>query len=93
MRKGTCPTCCMRSLGSAFTWGGSLGFHFTGKTGFKAFASHKPTNGHIVICYGPHVGISPDGEVGKFHRRRQSHLITACGACVGALAAAESGKC
>eukprot|EP00670_Eutreptiella_braarudii_P015895 CAMPEP_0174326462 /NCGR_PEP_ID=MMETSP0810-20121108/13920_1 /TAXON_ID=73025 ORGANISM="Eutreptiella gymnastica-like, Strain CCMP1594" /NCGR_SAMPLE_ID=MMETSP0810 /ASSEMBLY_ACC=CAM_ASM_000659 /LENGTH=559 /DNA_ID=CAMNT_0015440091 /DNA_START=34 /DNA_END=1713 /DNA_ORIENTATION=- len=91
--KGDLPNLLYEEFGKCFHLGGLAGIPFTGKTGFKAFASHVPTNGHIVICYGPHVGISPDGEVGKFLRPGQSHLTTACGACVGALAAAESGKC
>ena len=91
--KGDLPNLLYEEFGKCFHLGGLAGIPFTGKTGFKAFASHVPTNGHVVICYGPHVGISPDGEVGKFLRPGQSHLTTACGACVGALAAAESGKC
>ena len=91
--KGDLPNLLYEEFGKTFNLGGLAGIPFTGKTGFKAFASHVPTNGHIVICYGPHVAISPDGEVGKFLRPGQSHLTTACGACIGALAASESGKC
>lgn len=36
------------------------------------------------MLFAPHVGISPSGEVGKYHREGQDHLDSACGAAVGA---------
>ena len=90
--KGDLPNLLYEEFGKTFHLGGLAGIPFTGKTGFKAFASHVPTNGNVLIVYGPHVAISPDGEVGKFLRPGQDHLTGACGACIGALTAAECGK-
>lgn len=46
--------------------------------------SHTPTNGKVVILYGPHVGISDDGEVGKVERLSKDKLSGSCGAGLGA---------
>jgi hypothetical protein len=64
--------------------GGIGGAPFGGKTGFTAFSHHVPDNGNIVLLYGPHVGISEEGEVGKCLRQGQHGLSTACGAVIGA---------
>jgi hypothetical protein len=37
--------------------GGLGGLPFVGKTGFKAYSSHVPKDGHIFILFAPHVGI------------------------------------
>mmetsp|Transcript_96652 Transcript_96652/g.177690 ORF Transcript_96652/g.177690 Transcript_96652/m.177690 type:complete len:671 (+) Transcript_96652:133-2145(+) len=70
--------------GAVFPMGGLGGVPFAGKTGFKAFSAHVPDNGNIVILYGPHVGVSEFGEVGKILRKGQDHDSTACGAVIGA---------
>jgi hypothetical protein len=48
-----------------------------------------PDGGQVFVVFGPHVAISPSGEVGKYARIGQSHDSTACGACIGALAAVD----
>ena len=48
--------------------GGLAGLPFVGKSGFAAFTAHVPYNGHIIVTYGPHVGIAPNGFVGKYLR-------------------------
>jgi len=76
--------------GDVFPMGGISGTPFSGKTGFAAFSSHVATDGHILVAFGPHVGITADGEVGKCLRRGQSGPSTACGAVIGAYNAARS---
>ena len=63
-----------------FQLGGLAGYPFTGVTGLKAFASHIPDNGFAVIFYGPHIGISGDGTVGKVCRHHQDHTTSSCAA-------------
>lgn len=70
--------------GEVFPLGGLGGAPFAGKTGFKAFSHHVPDDGNILILYGPHVGISESGEVGKYLREGQHEMSTACGAVIGA---------
>merc|ERR1711972_383468 len=70
--------------GEFFPLGGISGAPFVGKTGFMAFSHHVPANGNIILLYGPHVGISEAGEVGKFLRDGQLQCSTACGAVIGA---------
>jgi hypothetical protein len=70
--------------GEVFPMGGISGAPFGGKTGFTAFSHHVPDNGNIILIYGPHVGISEDGDVGKCLRPGQNAVSTACGAVVGA---------
>lgn len=68
-----------------FKMGGLDGFPFTGITGMSAFAGHVPDGGAVFIYYGPHIGISRDGHIGKINRYGQSELSTCCGAATGAL--------
>lgn len=77
--------------GECFQMGGIGGCPYVGKFGVKALFSHAPDNGNIVILFGPHVGISPDGEVGKYLRVGQSKVSTACGAAIAAFNAGISG--
>eukprot|EP00930_Biecheleria_cincta_P047457 TRINITY_DN32903_c0_g1_i1.p1 TRINITY_DN32903_c0_g1~~TRINITY_DN32903_c0_g1_i1.p1 ORF type:complete len:710 (-),score=113.32 TRINITY_DN32903_c0_g1_i1:12-2141(-) len=70
--------------GEVFPMGGISGAPFVGKTGFKAFSSHVPDDGNIVILFGPHVGIDESGEIGKCLRQGQRHTSSACGAVIGA---------
>lgn len=67
-----------------FTLGGLGGIPFVGISGMGAFLSHTPTNGKVVIMYGPHVGISDDGQVGKVERLGKEKLSGSCGAGLGA---------
>ena len=48
--------------------GGLAGIPFVGKVGFGAFYAHIPKDGNLLILFAPHVGIAPDGEIGKFQR-------------------------
>lgn len=68
-----------------FKMGGLDGFPFTGISGMNAFADHVPDGGAVFIYYGPHIGISRDGHIGKINRYGQSKLSTCCGAATGAL--------
>lgn len=68
-----------------FNMGGLNGFPFTGKTGLKAFASHVPDDGSLLIFYAPHIGIPLNGFPGEVLRPGQSENTTCCGAAVGAL--------
>ncbi|MCX8474010.1 MAG: hypothetical protein ORN85_10235 [Sediminibacterium sp.] len=78
------PTRAQLFLGP-FKMGGLNGFPFTGLTGMKAFASHVPDDGAILIYYGPHIGISKNGMIGEIHRVGQSKNSTCCGAAKMAL--------
>ncbi|MDZ7807509.1 MAG: hypothetical protein U5K71_10380 [Gracilimonas sp.] len=75
-----------------FILGGISGIPFAGKTGFKAFASHIPDKGGAVIIYGPHIGITKDGLVGKVNREGQDHPSSCCGSLVAGLNSVKSGN-
>lgn len=49
-----------------------------------AFIHHCPDKGKIFIVFGPHVGVSETGAVGKVERVGQTKESTSCGAGVGA---------
>ena len=68
-----------------FVMGGLSGFPFAGITGMSAFASHIPDGGCGFIFYGPHIGITRDGELGKMCRPRQVDAGASCGALMLAL--------
>ncbi len=71
--------------GECFYMGGLGGIPFIGKVGFGAFSHHVPHGGNLFILFAPHVGITPDGTIGKYARDGQDHHDSACGAAIGAL--------
>ena len=77
--------------GGVFNLGGLGGLPFVGTSGFGAFTSHTPKNGKIIIVFGPHVGVSNDGVVGKVERVGKGSPSTSCGAAVGAYKALLAG--
>jgi len=90
----TCPdeinrkvTTFAEHYGENFILGGLAGFPFTGRTGFNAFSHHSPDveeHQRLLILYGPHIGISEEGEIGKVKRAGMKSLTTACGSLIGA---------
>jgi len=68
-----------------FIMGGLGGLPFSGQTGMTAFAHHIPDEGSAFIFYGPHIGITLDGELGKMYRPRQEDTGNSCGALMLAL--------
>jgi hypothetical protein len=77
--------------GECFQMGGIGGCPYVGKEGYDVLMSHIPDDGNVVIMFGPHVGVSPEGEVGKFSRIGQKKLSTACGAAIAAFNAGCAG--
>ena len=73
-----------RVAGKCFYMGGLAGVPFIGKVGYNAFTSHMPEGGNLVILFSPHVGVTPDGDFGKFDRDGQDFHDNACGAAVAA---------
>lgn len=69
-----------------FVMGGLAGTPFGGITSFGAMASHIPDGGDCCVVYGPHVGVSSTGIVGKVERRGQSSPGGSCGSAQAAYA-------
>ena len=74
-----------------FVMGGLGGIPFAGQTGMTAFAHHIPDEGSAFIIYGPHIGITQDGDLGKMYRPRQEATGNSCGALMLALSRFEDG--
>ena len=68
-----------------FIMGGLGGLPFAGQTGMTAFAHHVPDAGSAFIFYGPHIGITLEGDLGKMYRPRQEKAGNSCGALMLAL--------
>lgn len=68
-----------------FVMGGLAGMPFTGLTGMTAYSHHIPDNGAAFIFYGPHIGITEEGELGKLCRPGMAKLGGSCGALLLAL--------
>ncbi|MEM6643716.1 MAG: hypothetical protein AAF616_12110 [Bacteroidota bacterium] len=68
-----------------FVMGGLGGIPFVGQTGMTAYAHHIPDEGSAFIFYGPHIGITIDGELGKMYRPRMEEKGNSCGALMLAL--------
>ena len=68
-----------------FIMGGLGGLPFAGQTGMTAFAHHIPDGGSAFIFYGPHIGVTLDGDLGKMYRPRQEETGNSCGALMLAL--------
>lgn len=74
----------VKIYGNNFNLGGLSGFPFAGNTGFGAMAAHIPDDGSCLIIYGPHVGISKDGVVGKVERVGIELVDNCCGSAIAA---------
>jgi hypothetical protein len=70
--------------GNNFNLGGLAGFPFAGNTGFGAMSAHIPDDGYCLTVYGPHVGITADGMVGKVERSGIALVDTCCGSAIAA---------
>jgi hypothetical protein len=70
--------------GNNFNLGGLSGFPFAGNTGFGAMSAHIPDDGSCLIVYGPHVGISKDGTIGKVERVGIKLVDNCCGSAIAA---------
>lgn len=68
-----------------FIMGGLGGLPFSGQTGMTAFAHHIPDEGSAFIFYGPHIGVTLEGDLGKMYRPRQESAGNSCGALMLAL--------
>ena len=68
-----------------FVMGGLGGIPFVGQTGMTAFAHHIPDEGSAFIFYGPHIGITLEGDLGKMYRPRMEETGNSCGALMLAL--------
>ncbi|MEO1655799.1 MAG: hypothetical protein AAFU64_19815, partial [Bacteroidota bacterium] len=68
-----------------FVMGGLGGLPFVGETGMTAFAHHIPDEGSAFIFYGPHIGVTLDGELGRMYRPRMEKPGNSCGALMLAL--------
>jgi hypothetical protein len=75
-----------------FIMGGLGGLPFAGKTGMTAFAHHIPDEGSAFIFYGPHIGITLEGKLGKMYRPRQEETGNSCGALMLALDRLQDSK-
>ncbi len=75
-----------------FQLGGISGLPFTGVTGLKAFLSHVPTHGAAMILYGPHIGVSDEGQIGTVNRQNQFASSTCCGSLAAALNAIKQNQ-
>jgi len=68
-----------------FSMGGLAGIPYSGLTGVLTVAHHIPEGGAALIVYGPHIGITDQGELGKLLRPGQQRESAACGALTLAL--------
>jgi hypothetical protein len=74
-----------KHYGDNFSMGGLAGMPFGGVTSFGAMAHHIPDGGSCLVCFGPHVGVDADGNVGKVNRRGRASPGACCGsACAAA---------
>ena len=71
-------------FGKNFNLGGLAGFPFAGRTGFGAMSAHIPDDGYCLIAFGPHVGITKDGLVGKVEREGIKLVDSCCGSAIAA---------
>lgn len=68
-----------------FKLGGLGGYPFSKLTGMGAFAGHLPKDGTALIFYGPHVGITAEGNVGSIKRIGKPNSTGCCGSVTAAL--------
>ena len=73
-----------RGAGKCFYMGGLAGIPFVGRVGYNAFTAHIPNDGNLVVLFAPHVGCSPEGDLGLFLRDGQSVYDNACKEAIAA---------
>lgn len=74
----------VKVYGNNFNLGGLSGFPFAGNTGFGAMSAHIPDDGYCLVIYGPHVGVSKDGTIGKVEREGIELVDNCCGSAIAA---------
>lgn len=79
-------------LNGPFLMGGLAGIPFTGVTGMTAFSHHIPKDGSALIFYGPHIGVTHEGELGQAWRPGQDKPGKSCGALMNALTRLQDEK-
>lgn len=94
--QSTCPDEINRTMGKpvsdyefmnndVFHFGGLGGLTGSGRVGLGACCTHIPDGGKVVVIFGPHIGITDEGEVGKVRRRGISKPSISCGAAAGGM--------
>jgi len=71
--------------GNSFNLGGLAGFPFAGNIGFQTMCGHIPDGGGCLLLYGPHVGVTEDGMIGKVEREGVSQDDMCCRSAIEAL--------
>ena len=61
-----------------YAMGGLGGLPLQGVRGMEEFLSHCPRRGKVFILFGPNIGISDNGIVGKIERLGQTRLSECC---------------
>lgn len=74
----------LKKWGKVFPLGGLGGAPFIGKTGFEGFLAGVPEGSDAMVLFGPHVGMLPTGQMGKYLFRGKKEPVLACKACVTA---------
>ena len=72
-------------FGNSFNLGGLAGFPFAGNIGFQTMCGHIPDGGGCLLLYGPHVGVTADGIIGKVEREGVSQDDICCRSAIEAL--------
>jgi|TARA_Y100000310_G_scaffold341113_1_gene439199 hypothetical protein len=68
--------------GENFFLAGLGGYPSSGITGFTACLEHVPDDGNLLLVYGPHIGISESGALGRVNRAGMHLETNACGALI-----------
>ena len=71
--------------------GGRGGLPFAGRSNLEALVGKCPSSGNVLLVFGPHVGISEDGEVGRVRWGRDDDESVACSTAVDAYTAIANG--
>lgn len=74
----------VKIYGNNFNLGGLAGFPFAGNIGFQTMSGHIPDDGYCLFVYGPHVGITRDGVIGKVERKGVSQDDLCCTSAIKA---------
>jgi len=66
--------------GENFSFAGLGGYPSAGLTGFTAYSHHIDPAGNLLVFFGPHIGIGPDGSLGQAVRPGMEKASSSCGA-------------
>lgn len=81
-----------QTWGDAFNLTSLVGIPTAGYVGMNAYISHAPDRGNLLIVFGPHIGVTADGSIGRVLRKGVAKPSSSCGAIIHLIDKLKTGQ-